>query len=353
MPDDLWKRVIADTEVRREVTRRDHLVFFAVYLSHYMKYETAPFQREMFAITEDERPKVAVIEAFRNSAKTTIMGMSYPIWAILGKQQRKFVVILAQTQAQARQYLANIKSELESNKLLRKDLGPFEEPDDEWRSVSIVLPRYGARITIASIDQSIRGLRHGPHRPDLIICDDLGELTSVRIREPRSRLFDWLMGDIIPLGDVRTRVIVIGTRLHEESLIMRLRKLIGEGKLSGIFTDTDLARLFEHRRDGELDGPICQVMTKGPLRVQLGSMMVDAVAIMAESKISELPVVDAASRPVGLIDITDVVALFPEARLGGLADPGDGPIVARFPDGPRPSGAQPSSKILPREWDCA
>lgn len=233
MPDDLWRRVIADNDVRREVTRRDHLLFFTVYFSRYMEYASAPFQKDMFAITEDERYKVTVIEAFRNSAKTTIMGTSYPIWAILGKQQRKFVVILAQTQAQARQYLANIKSELESNKLLRQDLGPFEEPDDEWRSVSIVLPKYGARITIASVDQSIRGLRHGPHRPDLIICDDLEDLASVRSRETRKRLFDWLMGDIIPLGDVRTRVIVIGTRLHEDSLIMRLRKLVEEGKLSG------------------------------------------------------------------------------------------------------------------------
>ena len=88
-----------------------------------------------------------------------------------------------------------------------------------------------------------------------------------------------------------------------------------QGKLSGIFTDSDLARLFEHRRDRELDGPIRQVMTKNPLRVELGSMMVDAVAIMAGRKISELPVVDADGKPVGLIDITDVVALLPkEAR---------------------------------------
>ena len=85
-----------------------------------------------------------------------------------------------------------------------------------------------------------------------------------------------------------------------------------QGRLSGIFTDSDLARLFEHRRDGELDHPIGNVMTRNPLRVEQGSMMVDAVAIMAGRKISELPVVDADDRPVGLIDITDVVALLPK-----------------------------------------
>ena len=61
----------------------------------------------------------------------------------------------------------------------------------------------------------------------------------------------------------------------------------------GIFTDSDLARLFESRRDEALDRPIRDVMTVAPVRVPQGSMMVDAVAIMAERKISELPVVDA------------------------------------------------------------
>ena len=92
-----------------------------------------------------------------------------------------------------------------------------------------------------------------------------------------------------------------------------------EGRLSGIFTDSDLARLFEHRRDHELDGPIGQVMTHDPLRVQAGSMMVDAVALMAGRKISELPVVDLDGKPVGLIDVTDVVALLPKERHAGRA----------------------------------
>ena len=52
-------------------------------------------------------------------------------------------------------------------------------------------------------------------------------------------------------------------------------------------------------------------MTDNPLRVAMGSMMVDAVAVLAERKISELPVVDADGKPAGLIDITDVVALLP------------------------------------------
>ena len=47
-------------------------------------------------------------------------------------------------------------------------------------------------------------------------------------------------------------------------------------------------------------------------------MMTDAVEIMAERKISELPVVDAGGRPIGLVDITDFVALVPEGSLDGI-----------------------------------
>ncbi len=86
------------------------------------------------------------------------------------------------------------------------------------------------------------------------------------------------------------------------------------GKLTGIFTDSDLARLFESRRDTALDRPICEVMTPLPCTVPEGSMMVDAIAIMAERKISELPVIDADGRPRGLVDITDVVATFPDLQ---------------------------------------
>jgi arabinose-5-phosphate isomerase len=117
--------------------------------------------------------------------------------------------------------------------------------------------------------------------------------------------------------------------------------------LRGIFTDSDLARLFESRRDGALDGPIRDVMTRRPTTVPLGSMLTDAVEIMGERKISELPVVGAGGRPVGMIDITDVVALFPEgnlalqaapsAKLSAIPPPKNPAFTKRPPQHPRQS----------------
>jgi len=227
--------MLTDHQVRTAVTKESHEWFFAVYFSHYIKHETAPFQKEMFAISEDENIKNAVIVAFRGSAKSTIMALSYPIWAILGKQQKKFVLLLSQTQNQARQLMTNLKQELETNEILRTDLGPFQETDDEWRSFSIVLPKYAARITAASSEQSIRGIRHGTYRPDLIICDDVEDLNSVKTREGRDKTYQWLTGDVLPAGDKNTKVIMIGNLLHEDSVLMRLKQNIEERKLDGIF----------------------------------------------------------------------------------------------------------------------
>lgn len=231
---EILEKVISDRAIRTNLTRKSHQWFFAIYFGRYMQYTTAPFQKEIFAITEDESTKTAVIVAFRGSAKSTIITLSYVIWAILGKQQKKFVVILSQTQRQARQHLINIKRELESNELLKDDLGPFEEQDDEWGSYSLVIPRYNARITAASTEQSIRGMRHGEYRPDLIICDDIEDLASAKTKEGRDKTYQWLTGDVIPAGDKNTRMIIAGNLLHEDSVIMRLKNAIEDGEFDGV-----------------------------------------------------------------------------------------------------------------------
>jgi arabinose-5-phosphate isomerase len=81
-----------------------------------------------------------------------------------------------------------------------------------------------------------------------------------------------------------------------------------DGKLSGLFTDSDLARLFEQRRDAALDQPIREVMTPQPLTITHGGRVGEALDIFRRCKISELPVVDEDGRPVGLLDITDLIA---------------------------------------------
>jgi arabinose-5-phosphate isomerase len=84
-----------------------------------------------------------------------------------------------------------------------------------------------------------------------------------------------------------------------------------DGMLAGIFTDSDLARLFERRNDAAIDGPIRGVMTNQPTTVTAGTRLRDAVAVLESRRLSERPVVDADGRPVGLLDIVDLDGLAP------------------------------------------
>jgi arabinose-5-phosphate isomerase len=81
--------------------------------------------------------------------------------------------------------------------------------------------------------------------------------------------------------------------------------------LLGIFTDSDLARLFENHQELEVDRPIAEVMTTDPFRIRVGATLAEAVEVMKTHKISELPVVDRGNRLVGLIDVTDLIGLVP------------------------------------------
>ena len=84
-----------------------------------------------------------------------------------------------------------------------------------------------------------------------------------------------------------------------------------DGRLCGLFTDSDLARLIEARQDAMLDRPIREVMTTNPITLPLGARVGDAVEVLRRHKISELPVVDGDGRPVGLLDITDLIGVAP------------------------------------------
>lgn len=79
------------------------------------------------------------------------------------------------------------------------------------------------------------------------------------------------------------------------------------GLLTGLFTDADLRRLVERDR-GALDRPVREVMTKNPGTLADTSLVRDAVNMVREHRRDEIPVVDAAGKPIGLLDVQDLIA---------------------------------------------
>lgn len=219
---------------RRAIVKHSFYYFLLIYAKKYLTYDLAKFQKEMINLVENDEIQTLVITGFRGCGKSSIVTTFYTIWSIIGGQGKRFPLIICKNIEQAKQQLKNVKYELETNELLKRDLGPFREKD-EWNAYSLFIKDYGARITATSIEQSIRGIRHGEYRPDLIICDDIEDLESTRTSGRRDKTYDLLTKEIIPAGDRYTKLIVLGNVLHEDSIVNRLRKNIESGKLKGIY----------------------------------------------------------------------------------------------------------------------
>ncbi len=117
-------------------------------------------------------------------------------------------------------------------------------------------------------------------------------------------------GENLPVASDR---LTVGQVLHEVSTIKRRSGaviLIGDdGKITGIFTDGDLRRLVTDDDAAGLKQAIAGVMKRDPKRINANALASDAMAILRQFRIDELPVVDDDDKPVGLIDVQDLVVL--------------------------------------------
>jgi arabinose-5-phosphate isomerase len=80
------------------------------------------------------------------------------------------------------------------------------------------------------------------------------------------------------------------------------------GRLVGIFTDGDLRRLVV-QGDMELKRALKDAMTKKPRSLRGDSLVRDAVKMVREARLDEIPIVDGAGKPLGILDVQDLVAM--------------------------------------------
>ncbi len=104
-------------------------------------------------------------------------------------------------------------------------------------------------------------------------------------------------------GEMRVKDVLLkitGARAGSASVIGK------KGVLIGIFTDGDLRRHLE--TDAALSGrQVKNVMTKNPITISKDMLAADAFRILREKRIDEIPVVDKRRRPIGLIDVQDLL----------------------------------------------
>ncbi len=211
---------------RTERARRDFQFFSETYLPHYFAFGPSRLHQWLYerlpqAIDAPKGTRIAVA-APRGEGKSTIVSLALVLWATLTRRKR-YVLLISDVYPQAATLLAAVKAELEANPRLRADFPRATGIGRPWRE-TVMVTGDNRKLQALGSGQRIRGLRHGPHRPDLVIGDDLENDTFVATPEQRGKLGRWWRGAVRYVGppDGSLDLIVIGTKLHYDSLLSNL-----------------------------------------------------------------------------------------------------------------------------------
>lgn len=194
------------------------------------------------ATMQDPKQRLIARVAPRGHAKSTCASFAYPLWCICEKKRRNIVIVTHESSL-ALQFVRDIRLELESNERICADYGDLcaEAPDDEgtnttkqgatrkrktsrarW-SAGLFTTGTGVTVQAKGSGAGLRGIRVGPQRPDLIICDDIEKDELVYSPESRQKLEQWLRRVVMPALAPDGQLLVLGSLIHYDSLLANLR----------------------------------------------------------------------------------------------------------------------------------
>ena len=185
---------------------------------HNYLYKRLP---EMVSEPSGQRDALA---APRGEAKSTKVSMSFVLWCVV-TERKWYPVIIMDAFEQAAEMLEAIKAELEANPRLQGDFPEACGQGKVWRA-GVIVTRNGRKIEAFGSAKKIRGRRHGAHRPDLAVMDDIENDENVTTPAQRDKLQKFVTASVLNLGppDDSMDAILIGTVLHYDSVLARFLK---------------------------------------------------------------------------------------------------------------------------------
>ena len=153
-------------KARKERAEKDVLWFMETYLPHFCDEPFAEFHQELIDLADQAKTTEPMAgDAPRGHAKSTIISFGYVLHKIVFKK-KKFIIEVSETETQAAGITAALMVELEENPRIKSDFGRLKGVS--W-SENDFTTSTGIRVLARGSGQAIRGLKNGPHRPDLII----------------------------------------------------------------------------------------------------------------------------------------------------------------------------------------
>lgn len=177
---------------------------------------------QIFSLIDSELQR-KLIMAPRGVGKTSCVGYAFPARKILFRHKRN-IIYVSKNNTLATQQSENLKQALVGNPLVTKLFGEIKTKEDDFSKEAWVANGY-TKVTPLGAGQMVRGLIYKDYRPDLIMVDDLEDDKEVLNEELRRQLYDWFFTallDTCDLSDPTFEIVVVGTLLHEASLLARL-----------------------------------------------------------------------------------------------------------------------------------
>jgi predicted phage terminase large subunit-like protein len=191
------------------------------------------------------------IAAPRGEAKSTLCSQLLPLWTT-ARAVKHYVIIAMDAFDQAALMVEAIKAELEANPRLALDFPEMCGQGRLWRE-GVIVTANGVKIEAVGSGKRLRGRRHGPHRPDLVVLDDIENDENVRSPDQRNKLESWIDKAVGNLGGAGGGLdqIFIGTILHYDSVLARkLRHPLWHGvKFQSVIRWPDRLDLWERWRE--------------------------------------------------------------------------------------------------------
>lgn len=192
--------------------------------------EFADFHREWFDLCCSD-DKFVAIAAPRGHSKSTTITISYTLAAVLFRQ-RRYVLIVADTEAQAALFLGTIKQILYDSTQIHDlfgmeigEKGVVFEKDTETDIIVNFKDNSSFRIVAKGAEQKLRGMLWNGQRPDMIVIDDLLNEELVANKDRRDKLRRWVYGSLIPCRSEKGIIRWVGTVMNLDDPLCSLMPL--------------------------------------------------------------------------------------------------------------------------------
>lgn len=218
-----------EAKAHRVSQANDNFEYFArTYFPHYIKGDASVFHTWFYntvpGLIDDKRGHLIIFSAPRGEAKSTLATQLFTLWCI-ATERKHFIPIVMDAFDQAATMLEAIKIELEDNPRLKLDY-PTQTGHGRVWNVGVVLTAKDVKIQAFGSGKRMRGLRHGPYRPDLVILDDIENDENVDNKDQRDKKEKWVQKVVLNLGppDGSMDVLYPNTILHYDSVANRTHR---------------------------------------------------------------------------------------------------------------------------------